>query len=105
MPAAIFVVRATVADASRRQAFDQWYRDVHLPDAIKSFGVREAWRFWSLSDPAVHQAMYQFDDAARLEQAVGGEQMKRLIADFNRDWPDVTRTRESLLLAETVLPA
>jgi hypothetical protein len=26
--------------------------------------------------------------------------MKRLIADFNRDWPDVTRTREILVLAE-----
>ena len=26
--------------------------------------------------------------------------MKRLVADFNRDWPDVTRTREVLVLAE-----
>jgi hypothetical protein len=101
MPAAIFVVRANVPDASRRQAFDQWYRDVHLPDAIKSFGARKAWRFWSLSDPAVHQALYQFDDAAAMERAIGGDEMKRLIADFNRDWPDVTRTRESFTVAET----
>jgi hypothetical protein len=28
------------------------------------------------------------------------EDLKRLVADFNRDWPDVTRTRETLLLAE-----
>ncbi len=28
--------------------------------------------------------------------------MKRLTADFNRDWPDVTRTRESFVLAQTV---
>ena len=26
--------------------------------------------------------------------------MTRLIADFNRDWPEVTRTRELLVLAE-----
>jgi hypothetical protein len=26
--------------------------------------------------------------------------LKRLVADFNRDWPDVTRTREVLVLAE-----
>jgi hypothetical protein len=26
--------------------------------------------------------------------------MQRNIADFNRDWPDVTRTRELLVLAE-----
>jgi hypothetical protein len=102
MPAAIFVVRATVADVSRREAFDEWYRDVHLPDALRSFGARKAWRFWSLTDPAVHQAMYEFDDAAAMERAVGGEEMKRLIADFNRDWPDVTRTRESLVVAQAV---
>jgi len=28
--------------------------------------------------------------------------MKRLVADFNRDWPDATRTREVLVLAEEV---
>jgi hypothetical protein len=26
--------------------------------------------------------------------------MKRLVADFNRDWPNVTRTRDTLVLAE-----
>jgi len=31
--------------------------------------------------------------------------MKRLIADFNRDWPDVTRTRDVLVLAEELVPA
>jgi hypothetical protein len=46
--------------------------------------------------------MYQFDDAAALERAVGGAGMTRLIADFNRDWPDVTRTRESFVVAEAV---
>ena len=44
--------------------------------------------------------MYQFSDKAALERAVNSEDMKRLIADFNRDWPDVTRTREMLVLAE-----
>jgi hypothetical protein len=29
-----------------------------------------------------------------------GEDMKRLIAGFNRDWPDVTRTRDTFVLAE-----
>ena len=37
-----------------------------------------------------------------MERAVNGADMKRLIADFNRDWPDVTRTREMLVLAEEV---
>ena len=33
-------------------------------------------------------------------RATSGEEMKRLVADFNRDWPDVSRTREVLVLAE-----
>jgi hypothetical protein len=100
MPAAFFVVRATVSDPARRKAFDAWYQNEHLPDAAKSFGVKKAWRFWSLSDPAIHQATYQFADEASLGRAMNGEDLKRLIADFNRDWPDVTRTREMFVLAE-----
>ena len=100
MPAAFFVVRATVPDPAKRKAFDRWYSSEHLPDAAKSFGVSKAWRFWSLADPSVHQATYQFDDEASLDRAMKGEDLKRLIADFNRDWPDVTRTRGTFVLAE-----
>jgi hypothetical protein len=100
MPSAYFVVRATVADPARRKAFDTWYSRKHLPDASKSFGVKKAWRLWSLADPSLHQAMYEFADEAALERAMNGPDLKRLVADFNRDWPDVTRTRETLVLAE-----
>ena len=100
MPAAYFIVRATVTDPSKRAAFDAWCSREHLPDAVKTFGAQKAWRFWSATDPSLHQAMYQFADQAALERATAGEQMKRLVADFNRDWPDVTRTREVLVLAE-----
>jgi hypothetical protein len=100
MPAAYFVVRATVADPAKRAAFDAWYSGEHLPDAAKSFGVTKAWRFWSLADPSLHQATYQFADEAALERAMTSADMKRLVADFKRDWPDVTRTRETFVLAE-----
>src|SRR3979411_1173392 len=100
MPAAYFVVRATVADPSKRQAFDKWYQREHLPDAAKAFGVKKAWRFWSLSDPSLHQASYEFADQAALERATSGEALKALVADFDRAWPEVTRTREIFVLAE-----
>ena len=100
MPHHFFVVRATVSDPSKRQAFDTWYANEHMPDAVKTFGAEKAWRFWSVTDPALHQATYQFPDKASLDRATTGEDMKRLVADFNRDWPDVTRTREILVLAE-----
>jgi hypothetical protein len=71
-----------------------------MPDAVKVFGAAKAWRYWSLSDPAIHQATYQFPDQASLDRGTSGEEMKRLVADFNRDWPDITRTREIFVLAE-----
>ena len=100
MPAAFFVVRATVSDPAKREAFSIWYSREHLPDAIKSFGAIKASRYWSATDPSVHQAMYQFADKTALDRAIEGPELKRLVADFNRDWPEVTRTREVLVLAE-----
>src|SRR5258707_1363786 len=94
MPAAYFVVRATVSDPAKRAAFDRWYSKEHPPDAAKSFGVEKAWRFWSISDPSLHQATYQFADQAALDRAMNGDDLKRLVADFNRDWPDITRVKD-----------
>ena len=105
MPAAFFVVRATVSDPARREAFGAWYSREHLPDAVRSFGAVKAWRYWSANEPSLHQAMYQFPDKAALDRAIEGPEMKRLIADFIRDWPDVTRTRDVLVLAEELVPA
>jgi len=100
MATAFFIVRATVTDPAKREAFGTWYSREHLPDAMKSFGAVKAWRYWSATDPSLHHAMYQFTDKTALERATEGPEMKRLVADFNRDWPDVTRTREVLVLAE-----
>jgi hypothetical protein len=100
MPAAYFVVRATVADPAKRKAFDEWYRREHLPDAAKAFGVTKAWRFWSVNDPSLHQASYEFADQDALDRAMSGDSLKALVAEFDRCWPEVTRTREILVLAE-----
>jgi hypothetical protein len=100
MPAAVLVVRATVTDPAKRDAFSAWYSREHLPDAMKSFGAVKAWRYWSATDPSLHHAMYQFSDIAALDRGTAGPENKRLVDDFNRDWPDVTRTREVLVLAE-----
>jgi len=100
MPKAYFIVRSTVADAAKRKAFDKWYETEHLPDASEAFGIKRAWRFWSLTEPSLHQATYEFADEAALDRAMKGDGLKELVAIFNRDWPDVTRTRETFVLAE-----
>jgi hypothetical protein len=100
MPATFFVVRATVSDPAKRAAFDEWYRREHLPDAVKAFGVKKAWRFWSVTDPALHQATYEFADQAALDRVISGDALKPLVAEFDRCWPEVKRTREIFVLAE-----
>jgi hypothetical protein len=46
--------------------------------------------------------MYQFDDEARLAAMLEGDALQKLVGDFNRDWPDVKRSRETLVLAQEV---
>lgn len=97
MPGAWLVVRATVANATERPAFDHWYRTEHLPDAMKAFGVRQAWRGWSQQDPAVHCAHYRFASLDALDAVMNGPTIRELIAEFDRVWGNrVVRTREVL---------
>ena len=92
---ALFMVRARVAEAAMKEAFDRWYRDEHLPDALKSFKARRAWRGWSDVDACVHYAWYEFDDLASANAIIGSEAFKRLVADFDRAWGDnVERSRD-----------
>jgi quinol monooxygenase YgiN len=100
MPKCFFVVRASVTDPTKRAAFDDWYRQEHLPQAMAAFGAEKGWRFWSETDPAVHQATYQFADKAAVDRIVNSAKMKALIAEFDRVWPGIPRTREVFTLAE-----
>lgn len=103
MAGAWLVVRATVADAADRARFDQWYRDEHLPDAVKAFGVTTAWRGWSQQDPSVHCAHYRFGSLEALEAVMNGPVIRQLVAEFDRVWgTKVIRTREVLAIADQV---
>lgn len=102
MPKVFFVVRAVVSDPAKRTGFDDWYRREHLPQAMQAFGAERGWRCWSESDPSAHQATYQFADRAALDRAVNSDRMKQLVADFDRDWPGISRTREILSLVEEI---
>jgi hypothetical protein len=102
MTKSFFVVRAVVDDPAKRPAFDEWYRKEHLRQAVEIFGAEKAWRFWSESNPAIHQAAYQFVDRAALDRGTDLDSagMKSLVAQFDRDWPGIPRTREILTLVD-----
>jgi hypothetical protein len=100
---ASFIVRAQLVDASVKEAFDRWYQDEHLPDAVKAFGARRAWRGWSEVDPSVHYAVYEFDDIARLRALPGSAALKGLVAEFDRVWGDkVVRSRDSVRVVQRI---
>jgi hypothetical protein len=89
-----FIVRAQVTD-SDKEAFDRWYNDEHLPQAIAALHPLRAWRGWSEVDPLIHYAAYEFREPAELEAVLGSDTLKGFIAEFDRVWGTrVSRTRE-----------
>lgn len=97
MAKALFMVRAEVKDAGDREAFDRWYRDEHLPDAIKAFRAQRGWRAWSRNEPGLHYAFYEFESLDRLQSATRPDVLRELIAEFDRVWGDrVTRSRDMI---------
>lgn len=100
---ACFIVRVHVADASLKDAFDRWYQAEHLPDALKTFNARRAWRGWSEADASLHYAVYEFDDLSGARAIQGSEGLKRMVAEFDRTWGDkVTRSRDIVEVSQSI---
>ncbi|MGM0583993.1 MAG: hypothetical protein ACQEUZ_05025 [Pseudomonadota bacterium] len=100
MPA-LLIVRAEVP-AVDREAFDNWYETEHLPEAYAAFACNAARRGWVEGEPPHHLAFYEFDSAGAAETAVASDAMKTLIADFDRAFPHIRRSREIVDIAQTL---
>lgn len=98
---ALFIVRAEVPEADRA-AFDRWYETEHLPDALRVFGARGARRGWSALDPSVHLAFYEFPDLDAARAATTADRLAPLIAEFNRNFVRVTRSRELVEISQAL---
>jgi len=100
---ALFIVRAQVVDLAVKDAFDKWYQDEHLPEAMKAFGAKGAWRAWSDLDPSVHLAVYEFDGIAQARAVPGSAAIGPLIAEFDRAWgKKVVRTRDAVQVVQRI---
>src|SRR5262245_2651347 len=98
---ALFMVRAQIADEAMKHAFDRWYNEEHLPDALNAFGARRAWRGWG-EDPLVHYAWYEFEDLASAKAIPGSDDFKRLVAEFDRAWgKKVVRSRDFVTVVQS----
>jgi hypothetical protein len=70
----------------------------HLPDAAKSWGVKGVAGLGPVRSVAASGDLsVRRSGVARPRDERRGH---RLVADFNRDWPDVSRSRETMVLAE-----
>ncbi|MDB5713648.1 MAG: hypothetical protein JWO15_1045 [Sphingomonadales bacterium] len=92
------IVRAIVADSRHRRDFDTWYRDDHMAQVIEHFDLVRCWRSWSVLDPSVHYACYEFSDIADLQAMMNTATFSELVEDFSRTW-DGKVTRERDLIA------
>ena len=94
---AFLIVRAEV-DPSVRDGFDAWYRDEHLPDAVREFSARRGLaRLERSRRKRVHMAFYEFETLADVNRVMESDAIRDLIAEFDRNWQGkVTRTREAV---------
>jgi hypothetical protein len=103
MGMALLMVRAELADAADRPAFDRWYETEHLPDALQRFHAEKAWRCWSEPAPTVHYAFYQFAGVEAAQSVLGSSGMRELVLEFDRAWgARVRRTRDILQMVQSV---
>lgn len=92
---AFLVVRSVVANAADRAGFDHWYETDHMPKAIRLLGAETGWRFWSLTDPQLHYAVYRYPSLDALQTRHPANRAE-LMREYESTWPGVTRTREVL---------
>ena len=99
---ALLIVRAIVPEADRK-AFDTWYEKEHLPDAKSAFKAISAQRGWCEEDPQLHIAFYQFPNLARANEITESDEVKTMIAEFDRVWQErVVRSREVVEIRQSI---
>jgi hypothetical protein len=95
------IARAEVPSVDDRAEFDRWYEEEHLPQAAAAFQPIRAWRGWSTVDPTVHYAFYEYPDLSRVQEVLGSDALKGLIAEFDRVWGTrARRVREVVACAQ-----
>jgi antibiotic biosynthesis monooxygenase (ABM) superfamily enzyme len=86
-PDHFLAVRATVAPG-RDDEFNHWYNSEHTPDAVKAFpGCIGGARYRVVLGDGSHQyiALYAFESAEKMEAALTGPEIKKLLAIYDAD--------------------
>ncbi len=83
--AAYLIVEAEVEEESR-EAFDLWYENEHLPDAIKAFEAEGPSAAGAMLPQVFISLFTKFPNLERARAIASSEAIKTLIAEFDRLW-------------------
>ena len=98
----IFIVTAEVEEADR-EAFDVWYEDEHLLDALTALGAERAWRAWSKIEPSIHYAYYVFSSVEAAASVPSSNALKILVDKFDKAWDGrVKRSRDVVEVKQNI---
>ena len=71
------------------------YETEHVVDALNGFCAINASRGWSVGNPYVHSAFYEFTNWSDAKVVLRSDALEKLIKEFDRRWKgEITRTRE-----------
>lgn len=102
MPAHL-IVRSQILDPAIRDAFDDWYGDKHVPEAVAAFRPSRCWRSWSRIDPMIHYAFYEFANEDEIGAMMASDTFRAMVDDLSQTWAGkVTRERDVTVTAQLI---
>ena len=98
----ILIVKAEVGEDDQ-VAFDDWYEDEHLLEALTAFGAERAWRAWSKIEPSIHYAYYVFSSVEAAASVPSSNALKILVDKFDKAWDGrVKRSRDVVEVKQNI---
>ncbi|HEX8704440.1 MAG TPA: DUF4286 family protein [Myxococcaceae bacterium] len=91
MGSVMYIVKATIPP-EREDEFNRWYDEIHIPELLTFEGVISGRRFKPLmgEDRWQYLAVYEFVDEAAWRRFMDSEHLKKLKADYDRRFGDVS---------------
>jgi hypothetical protein len=94
MPTIMFIVKATIPP-DKDAAFNRWYNDEHVPQALRFPGMVSAHRYRLIDgdDRYRYMAVYELKDEATYRAFIASDHMKTLRAEYDAHFPMSERAR------------
>jgi len=94
MATILFIVKATIP-ADKEAAFNRWYNEEHVSQALQFPGMVSAHRYKLIDgdDKYRYMAVYELQDEATYRRFVASDHMKTLRAEYDARFPMSERAR------------